>query len=140
MAGQGGWLQRLKEEVSSPQHVYPRQVHAYSTQGRGERVPPPEVRELVCRPPEVSLFSGLPLGLCDSLYVDILQPDIVGVRLLRWEADLVFPSGLSAWVRWHAALPPPLSDEDFGPACVGWTRGPSRAAHSLWWMGGSKVR
>ena len=105
----GARLQILKEEVSSPEYVYPRQVHAYLTQVRGGRIPPPEVREPVCRPPEVSLFSGLPLGLCDSLYEDLLRPDIVGVRLLRWEADLVFPFWLSAWARWHAALPPLLS-------------------------------
>ena len=105
----GSRLRKLKEAVSSPEHVYPRQVHAVLTHDRGERVSPPEVRQPAYVPPVVSLFGGLPLDLGDTFYADILRPDLVGARLLRWEADMLFPIWLSAWMRWHAALPPLLS-------------------------------
>ena len=47
--------------------------------------------------------------MCRTIYADILWPDLVGARLLRWEADLVFTVWLSAWVQWHASLLPLLS-------------------------------
>ena len=83
--------------------------YAFLTHGRREQASPPEVRQPAYIPPVVSLFGGLPLDLRDTVYADILRPDLVGTRLLRWEADMVFPLWLSAWVRWHAALPPLLS-------------------------------
>ena len=105
----GSRLRKLKEAVSSPEHGYLRQVHAFLTPSRGEQVSPLEVRQPVYHPPVVSLFGGLPLDFSDAIYADILRLDLVGARLLRWEADMVFPLWLSAWARWHATFPPLLS-------------------------------
>lgn len=105
----GSWLQKLKEAVSSPEHVYPRQVHAYPKHSCPEQVSPPEAKQPVYRPPMASLFRGLPLDMGHAIYADILRPDLVGARLLWWEAELVFPLLLSSWAQWHAELPSLLS-------------------------------
>ena len=105
----GSRLQRLKEAVSSPEHMHPHQVPVFLTHSRREQVLPPEVRRPVHRPLVASLFIGVPLDMCQTIYDDILRPDLVGARLLRWEADLVFPIWLPAWVQWHASLLPLLS-------------------------------
>ena len=95
--------------MSSPEHVYPRQVHAFLTHSRRDPVPLPELRQPVHRPPVASLFGGLPPDLFPTIYADIPRPDLVDTRLLRWEADLVFTVWLSAWVQWHVSLLPLLS-------------------------------
>ena len=61
------------------------------------------------RPPVALLFGGLPLNLFQTIYSDILRPDLVDTRLLRWDADLVFVVWLSAWIQWRVSLLPLLS-------------------------------
>ena len=43
------------------------------------------------------------MDLGDTVYADILRPDVVGTRLLQWEADMMFPQkveGSAARAAW----------------------------------------